>query len=252
MYTLLSVVSVHEFLWWLQLSVSFIPGIHLIVLPDAIPAYCDVCSWFLSLGKFRSLLCSLILQASRYNIVDSAQTWNHCFCVLLDTWCWDPCGTYWTVFGASLQFNSAIQLCSGVFYILCKAYFSLIFFSTFPSYIHLRDARICHAWSKCRWSFLHCPPEPETRSVWPNSCSGFKVLGWRKDCPCQIFPLLRPRREVSIFLCINILFYLRLYAYGPALAVLFMALCLWTSCGCVKLYLWLYACGPALAVVRSL
>ena len=30
----------------------------------------------------------------------------------------------------------------------------------------------------------------------------------------------------SIFLCINILFYLRLYAYGPALAVLFMALCL--------------------------
>ena len=54
------------------------------------------------------------------------------------------------------------------------------------------------------------------------------------------------------YLCINILFYLRLYAYGPALAVLFMALCLWTSCGCVKLYLWLYACGPALAVVRSL
>ena len=124
---------------------------------------------------------------------------------------------------SSIMPFSCVQVC---FYFLCKAYFSLIFFSTFPSYFHLRDARICHAWSKCRWSFLHCPPEPETRSVWPNSCSGFKVLGWRKDCPCQIFPLLRPHREVLICLCINILFYLRLYAYRPALAVLFMALCL--------------------------
>ena len=62
------------------------------------------------------------------------KTWNHGFCVLLDTWCWDPCGTYWTIFEASLQFNNAIQLCSGVFLFLCKAYFSLIFFSTFPSF----------------------------------------------------------------------------------------------------------------------
>ena len=117
------------------------------------------------------------------------KTRNHCFCVLLDTWCWDPCGTYWTIYEASLQFNNAIQLCSGVFLFLCKAYFSLIFFSTFPSHFHLRDARICHAWSKCRWSFLHCPPEPETRSVWPNSCSGFKVLGWQKEVQLSMLDL---------------------------------------------------------------
>ena len=47
------------------------------------------------------------------------------------------------------------------------------------------------------------------------------------------------------------------------MAVVFKALCLWTSCGCIIFgfmpvdqlwlyYLWLFACGPAVAVVRSL
>ena len=45
----------------------------LMVLPETIPAQCDICILFLSLGKFPSLLSSSIIQFSRDYFVDSAQ-----------------------------------------------------------------------------------------------------------------------------------------------------------------------------------
>ena len=128
---------------------------------------------------------------------------------------WFRVDNFWNLF--------AVQSCLAVVvrsvFILCKAYFSLIiFFSHLLSIklFYLRDARICHTWSKCLWNFLHRPPELGARSVRPSSCSGF---GWWLDCSYEIFPI--HAYFVFIELC-----YLWPWACGPAVAVLFMALCL--------------------------
>ena len=68
---------------------------------------------------------SLILQSSCDLLMTGLKDWNHCFSVLLDLWCWDPCGLDWTIFEACLQYNHVSQLWSGLFFIFVQGLFQL-------------------------------------------------------------------------------------------------------------------------------